>query len=191
MGRLKATPNGKSPRTAAPAVGSAQDRLGASRPVERMEEMMKVRDVMSPDVETARSSQPVKELAERMQKHGIGYFPICDRGRLIGIITDRDITCRIVAEGRDAAATRLREIMTKGVAYCFDDDDLATAIGLMEQNHIRRIPVVDHREHLVGILSLTDIARQAPQRLTAKTLEAISREAPLSVTIHPASDMLK
>lgn len=152
---------------------------------------MKVRDVMSPDVETARSNQSVKEIAEHMQKQGIGYYPIRDRGRLVGIVTDRDIACRIVAEGRDAAATKAGEIMTKGIAYCFDDDDLTTAIGLMEQNRIRRIPVVDHREHLVGILSLTDVARQAPHRLTAEALEAISRETPLSVTVRPASDMLK
>jgi len=152
---------------------------------------MKVRDAMSPDVETARSNQSVKEVAERMQKQGIGYFPICDRGRLVGIVTDRDIMCRIVAEGRDAAATRLRDIMTKGVAYCFDDDDLATAIQLMEQNCIRRLPVVDHREHLVGILSLTDLARHAPSRLTAEVLEAISRETPLSVTINPTSGILE
>lgn len=160
------------------------------QPAEWMEETMKVRDVMSPDVETARPNQSVKEIAERMQKQGIGYVPICDRGRLVGIITDRDIVCRIVAEGRDAAATTLREIMTKGVAYCFDDDDLMIGIQLMEQNRIRRIPVVDRRAHLVGILSLTDIARQAPHRLTAEALEAISREIPLSVTINPASDIL-
>ncbi len=152
---------------------------------------MKVRDVMSPDVETVRPNQSVKEVAERMQKHGIGYFPVCDRGRLVGIITDRDITCRIVAEGRDAALTKTRDIMSKGIAYCFDDDDLTTAIPLMEENRIRRIPVVDRHEQLVGILSVTDIARQAPHRLTAEVLEAVSRETPLSVTINPMAGILK
>ncbi len=153
--------------------------------------MMKVREVMSPYVETARPNQFVNELAERMQKQRVGYFPVCDRHRLVGIITDRDIVCRIVAEGRDASATKLAEIMTKGVAYCFDDDDLTSAVMLMEQNRIRRIPVVDHREHLVGILSLTDIARHAPQQLTTKVLESISQGTPMSVTTNPAADMLK
>ncbi len=151
---------------------------------------MKVRDVMSPDVETVRPNQSAKEIAERMQKQGIGYFPVCDHGRLTGVITDRDITCRIVAEGRDPL-TKASDIMSKAVAYCFDDDNLTTAIQLMEQNRIRRIPVVDHHEHLVGILSVTDIARQAPHRLTAEVLEAVSRETPLSVTINPMAGILK
>ncbi len=152
---------------------------------------MKVREVMSPDVETVRPNQSAKEIAERMQRQGIGYFPVCDHGRLTGIVTDRDITCRVVAEGRDAALTKARDIMSKAVAYCFDDDDLTTAIQLMEQSRIRRIPVVDHHEHLVGILSVTDIARQAPHRLTAEVLEAVSRETPLSVTINPMAGILK
>ncbi len=151
---------------------------------------MKVHDVMSPDVETVRPNQSVKESAERMHKQAIGYFPVCDHGRLTGIITDRDITCRVVAEGRDPL-TKAGDIMSKAVAYCFDDDNLTTAIQLMEQNRIRRIPVVDHHEHLVGILSVTDIARQAPHRLTAEVLEAVTRETPLSVTINPMAGILK
>ena len=99
---------------------------------------MKVREAMSPDVETARPSQAIK-----------------------------------------------------GIAYCFADDDLATAIRLMEQNRIRRIPVLDHKEHLVGILYLADVAQRAPHRLTAELVEAVSRKSPLSVTINPAAEVLK
>jgi CBS domain-containing protein len=126
-----------------------------------------------------------------MAKRGIGYFPVCDRGGLVGIITDRDITCRVVADRHRAEKTKVADVMSKGIAYCFDDDDLITAIHLMEQNRIRRIPVLDREEHLVGVLSLTDVARHAPHRLTAEILEAASREAPLSVTINPAGDLLK
>jgi len=146
---------------------------------------------MSRDVETARSSQSIREIAQEMYKLGIGYFPVCDRGRLVGILTDRDITCRVVAEDRDPGTTRVREVMSKAPAYCFDDDDFAAAIHLMEQNRIRRIPVLDRKEHLVGILSLTDIARLAPHRLTAELVDAVLRETPLSVTINPAAEILR
>jgi CBS domain-containing protein len=119
---------------------------------------MIVREAMSPEVETARPSQSVEEIAELMAKKGIGYLPVCNRGLLVGIITDRDITCRVVADRRRPQATKVADVMSKEVASCFDDDDLTTAIHLMEQNRVRRIPVVDRDERLVGVLSLTDIA---------------------------------
>jgi CBS domain-containing protein len=165
--------------------------LGVMTQTGVLEDMMKVRDIMSADVEVARPNQSAKDVAERMRQQGIGYFPVCDHGRLVGIITDRDIVCRIVATGRDASSTKLRDIMSKGAAYCFDDDDLTTAVQLMEQNRIRRIPVIGHDEHLLGILSLTDVARHAPSRLTADIVVAVSSERPLSVTINPASEILE
>jgi CBS domain-containing protein len=150
---------------------------------------MKVQEVMGRDIETVRPTQSVKDVAQRMDRQGIGYFPVCDKRGLVGVVTDRDITCRLVADARDPVATKIREIMTKGVAYCFDDDDLAAAVRLMEQNRIRRIPVLDRNEHLVGVLSLSDVARNAPQRLTAELIEAVLRETPLSVTITPAAEL--
>jgi CBS-domain-containing membrane protein len=156
-----------------------------------MEAIMKVSQAMSRDVETVRSSQSIKDIAQQMYKLGIGYFPVCDKGRLVGIVTDRDITCRVVAEERDPGTTKARDVMSKAVAYCFDDDDFTTAVHLMKQNRVRRIPVLDRKEHLVGILSLTDVARLAPHRLTAELVEAVSRETPLSVTINPAAEIMR
>jgi CBS domain-containing protein len=152
---------------------------------------MKVKEIMAPDVETVRSNQTVKDIAERMVRQGIGYFPVSDRGRLVGVITDRDIVCRVVVDGRDPVATKVREVMSKAVAYCFDEDDLVTAVQLMEQNRIRRMPVLDREQRLVGVLSLTDVARHAPHRLTAELVEAVTRDTPLSVTINPAADLLR
>ena len=148
---------------------------------------MKVQQVMSRDVETVRPNETIKHTAQRMNRQGIGYFPVRDRRGLIGIITDRDITCRLVADGQDPASTKVREIMSTGLAYCHDDDDLSTALHLMAQNRIRRIPVLDRNDHLVGILSLTDLARKARHHLTAELIEAVSREARLMVTINPGS----
>jgi CBS domain-containing protein len=156
-----------------------------------MEAIIKVGRAMSRDVETVRSSQSIKDIAQQAYKLGFGYFPVCDKGRLVGILTDRDITCRVVAEERDPGTTKVRDVMSKAVAYCFDDDEFTAAVRLMEQNRIRRIPVLDRNEHLVGILSLIDVARLAPHRLTAELVEAVSRETPLSVTINPAAEIMR
>ncbi|HUZ75383.1 MAG TPA: CBS domain-containing protein [Stellaceae bacterium] len=152
---------------------------------------MKVRDVMSPDVETIRSTTSAKAAADRMAKNGIGYLPVTERGRLIGIVTDRDIACRVVAEDRDPKTTKVADIMSKGIAYCFDDDELTEAVHLMEENRVRRLPVLDRKEHLVGILSLSDVAKHAPQHLTAEILDAVTRDVPLSVTINPLANILR
>jgi len=152
---------------------------------------MKVRDVMSPDVETIRSTTSAKAAADRMAKNGIGYLPVTERGRLIGIVTDRDIACRVVAEDRDPKTTKVADIMSKGIAYCFDDDELTEAVHLMEENRVRRLPVLDRKAHLVGILSLSDVAKHAPQHLTAEILDAVTRDVPLSVTINPLANILR
>jgi len=152
---------------------------------------VKVREVMSPDVETIRSNLTAYAAAGHMAKNGLGYLPVTVRGKLAGIVTDRDIACRVVAEDRDPKATAVADIMSKGVAYCFDDDELAAAVHLMEKNRVRRLPVLDRKEHLVGILSLSDVARSAPHHLTAEILDAVTRDTPLSVTINPLANILR
>lgn len=152
---------------------------------------MKVRDVMSSDIETIRSGLSAKAAADRMAKNGIGYLPVKDRDRLVGVLTDRDIACRIVAEDRDPRATKVADIMSASVAYCFDDDELEEAVHLMEQNRVRRLPVLDRKDRLVGILSLSDVALHAPHHLTAEIIEAVTRETPLSVTIDPLANVLR
>lgn len=152
---------------------------------------MKVQEIMSPDVETIRSTLPAKAAADRMARNGLGYLPVIDRGRLVGIVTDRDIACRVVAEDRDPKTTKIADIMSKAVAYCFDDDELAAAVHLMEKNRVRRLPVLDRKERLAGILSLSDVARHAPHHLTAEILDAVTRDTPLSVTLNPLANILR
>ena len=144
---------------------------------------MKVHEVMARDVETVRPGQSIKEVAQRMDRQGIGCFPVCNKDGLVGIITDRDITCRLVADAGDPVTAKVRDIMSEAVTCCGEDDELAAAVALMERHRIRRIPVLDRQERLVGILSLSDIAQKAPHRLTAALVEAVSREGPLSVTL--------
>jgi CBS domain-containing protein len=103
-----------------------------------------------------------------------GVMPVCDNDRLAGIITDRDIAIRAVAEGCDPSRTRVSEIMSEGVEYCFQDDDLSDAEDLMRRNQIRRLIVLNRDKRLVGILSLGDVAMRGDEESVGETLEEIS-----------------
>lgn len=150
---------------------------------------MKVREVMSCDIDAIRSSLSAKAAADRMVRNGIGYLPVKDGKRLVGVVTDRDITCRVVAGDRCPRATKVADIVSKAVAYCFDDDEVRNAVHLMEQNRIR--PVPNRKQRLVGILSASDMAAHAPHYLTAEIIEAPTRETPLSVTVDPLAEVLR
>jgi CBS domain-containing protein len=116
-----------------------------------------------------------------MRDMNVGPLPVCGQDdRLSGIITDRDIVIRAVAEGKDPHSTRVREIMTPHVVYCFDDQDVQDAASLMEENQIRRLAVLNRNKRLVGILSLGDIAVHTTEghfELVGEALERISEPA--------------
>ena len=94
---------------------------------------MKVRDAMHKKVEWAQPTDTVQNLARRMREYDIGAIPIGENDRLIGMVTDRDIAVRAVANGRDSSALTARDVMTKGIVYCRDDEDLEDAVRIMEQ----------------------------------------------------------
>ncbi len=120
--------------------------------------MMKVADVMSRSVELADPNQTICDIATAMARKNLGYFPVGEKGRLVGAITDRDIVTRCVAAGKDGTA-RVRDVMTKDVKYCFDDEDLDHVVANMGQNKLRRMPVVDRDKRLVGVVALADAAQ--------------------------------
>jgi CBS domain-containing protein len=91
------------------------------------------------------------------------------------MITDRDIACRAVAEGDDPAKSMITEAMSKGVTYCFEDQDVSEAAHLMEQKQIHRLPVLNRQKRMVGMLSLGDIGLHAPHELTGEVVEAVAR----------------
>lgn len=102
-------------------------------------------------------------------------LPVCDNDRLVGSITDRDITVRAIANDLDPRATTVRSIMTREVVYCYDNQDTKEAARLMEENQIRRLPVLSQSKRLVGILSLGDLAvRTGELNLAGEVLERIS-----------------
>lgn len=140
---------------------------------------MQVRDIMTKGCECIRPETTLEQAARKMRDLNVGPLPVCGSDdRLAGMITDRDIIVRAVAEGKDPRATPVREIMTPQVVYCFEDHDVHDAAALMEDNQIRRLVVLNRGKRLVGIVSLGDIAvHTADEQLAGETLERISEPA--------------
>jgi CBS domain-containing protein len=137
---------------------------------------MKISDMMTRDVEVVRPEATLREAAELMARIDVGSLPVCDGKRLHGIVTDRDIIVRGIAKGL-AVDTGVTQVMTEGVEYCFEDDDLTEVCDKMATSQIRRIPVVDRDKNLVGIVSLGDLARQSPPAKAGDVLEEVSQPA--------------
>ena len=136
---------------------------------------MKVREAMHRGVEWVAPDTPVTELARLMRSHDIGAIPIGENDRLIGMVTDRDIVCKGLAEdGFDARQATARDVMTPGIHCCREDDDLAHAVKHMEGLNIRRLPVINKSKRMVGILALGDVSHSAPRDLLAEGVKSVS-----------------
>src|SRR5262245_29635208 len=103
---------------------------------------MRLGEVMTRDVEVIRSNTPLKEAAAKMKDLDVGLIPVCDGDELKGTLTDRDITVRAIAKGRNPSKTRVSDIMFKEIAYCFEDQEIEEAMSLMEVRQIRRLPIL-------------------------------------------------
>ena len=136
---------------------------------------MQVHEIMTPDVEVIHPDATLKEAAEKMSQLEIGPLPVCDGERLVGMLTDHDITIRATAQGCDPNTTTVRNAMTSEVVYCFADQEVQIAAQMMEMRQIRRVPVVNRDKRLVGMVSLGDLSVETQdQALAAKTLEGVS-----------------
>ncbi len=135
---------------------------------------MKVKDAMHQGCEWVSPDTKVSDIARRMRHSDIGAVPVGEDDRLIGMVTDRDICCKGVANGHDIEALTARDVMTMGIVYCHDDDDLGEAADLMESRQIRRLPVIDRNKRMVGMLSLGDVSHAAPTKVTAEVAKAVS-----------------
>ena len=135
---------------------------------------MKVRDVMSKDVQVARPGDSLQEVATRMASGDFGFMPVADGDRLIGTITDRDIAVRAVAGGAPATAPVV-EYITRDPHTAYADDDLKTVLDAMGSRQIRRLPVLDKHDRLVGVVSLGDLSTRVKEKYAGEALEDISR----------------
>ncbi|PWB82352.1 MAG: CBS domain-containing protein [Methylocystaceae bacterium] len=135
---------------------------------------MKIQDIMTRDVCIADPNQTVREAAKKMSEIDIGLLPIAENDRLVGMISDRDIALRCVAEGKGPDAF-VRDVMTRDVKYCYDDQNVEDVASNMAEQQLRRLPVVDHDKKLVGIVSLADIAMDRDAALSGAALRGISQ----------------
>jgi CBS domain-containing protein len=136
---------------------------------------MKVKDVMHKGVDWVAPETPIAELAKLMCEHDIGAIPIGENDRLVGMVTDRDIVCKGLAQPAfDIRSTTAADVMTTGIHCCREDDDIAKAVKHMEELKVRRLPVINKNRRMVGILSLGDIGNFAPGEMVSKYIRSVS-----------------
>lgn len=135
---------------------------------------MKIRDCMSTDVHLANPEETIETAARMMAKIDVGALPVGEDDRLVGMITDRDIAVRAVAEGLEPG-TVIRAVMSSDIRYCFDDEDVGHVLKNMGDIQLRRLPVLNRKKRIVGIVSLADVAKSGVGAKTGRTLGDITR----------------
>lgn len=135
---------------------------------------MQISTTMHKKVDWVSADTTVAEVARMMKTEDIGAIPVGKDDRLVGMITDRDLTLRVIAEGRDPAKTKAEDVMTKGIIYCQTKQTVEDAIHLMDQKKVRRLPVLNEKKRLVGMLSLGDIAHSTSRELAGELVRGVA-----------------
>ncbi len=142
---------------------------------------MLIKDVMTRTPVCCAPKDKLDTVAKLMVEHECGEIPVCEGFRVVGVVTDRDITCRAVAAGMNPAVVSVREVMTKAVHTVLPEDPIDAAIELMEEHRIRRVPVVDWNGKIVGLVSATDLVAALPSPKSGELLKAITRRRPVAL----------
>ncbi len=135
---------------------------------------MKVKEVMHEGVTWITPDETVVNIAKKMRDEDIGAIPVGENDRLIGMVTDRDITCRGTAAGADPTELTARDVMSKGIIFCRDEEDVDDAIHIMEEKKIRRLPVLNEAKRMVGMLTLGDVSSKVSDMLAGEVVRAVS-----------------
>jgi CBS domain-containing protein len=139
--------------------------------------MQKLKDIMSPDVQVISPEATISEAAQKMRDGDFGMVPVADNDRMIGAISDRDIAVRAIAEGK-GPDTPVRDVMSQGITWAYEDDSVEHAAQVMSEHQIRRLPVVNREKRLVGIVALGDFAVESSDiSPAAEALAEISQPA--------------
>ena len=139
---------------------------------------MLIKEMMTRNVEVVHPNASIQDAASKMKSLDIGSLPVCDGSKIHGMITDRDIVIRAVAEGRDSTQTKVADVLTDNLIYCFEDQSVQEAADAMQQYQIRRLPIVNRDKELVGIISLGDLAVDTEnEKLAGATLVDVSQPA--------------
>ena len=137
--------------------------------------MQQLKDLMSGDVKVISPDMSIRDAARQMRDGDFGMLPVGENDRMIGTISDRDIAIRAVAEGKDTG-TKVRDVMSEGIAWAFEDDSVEEAAKIMSKCQVRRLPVVNRDKRLVGIVALGDFAVESSEiRPVAEALSEISK----------------
>jgi CBS domain-containing protein len=136
---------------------------------------MQVYQIMSQPVDVISPSTTSREAARRMRDENIGSLPVGENGQLIGMVTDRDIVARAVAENALPSNTAVRTVMSQGLYYCFEDETLVQAARIMADHQVRRLPVLNRDQQLVGIIAIADIARTGYREAEDVAIEGVSQ----------------
>jgi CBS domain-containing protein len=133
-----------------------------------------IRDVMTPNPQSVESSSTIADAARLMRDNDVGSLPVVEDGKLTGVVTDRDIAVRAVAEGKDPQGTKVGDVLSKDVVTIDPQQDLDEALRLMARHQVRRLPVVEEDGRLVGIVAQADVAKHGDDRKTGQVVEEIS-----------------
>lgn len=136
---------------------------------------MKLREIMTREVEIVHPDDSLQTAAQKMRYRDVGFLPVCDGDRLIGVLTDRDIALRATAEGVDPSKSLSKEWVTNPVVYCFEDQDVDEAAQLMREHQIRRLVILGRDDRrLVGVVSLGDLATNVEEQKSGEVLQEVS-----------------
>jgi len=141
---------------------------------------MKLKEIMTSEVEVIHPNDTLQTAARKMHDRDIGFLPVCDGDRLIGVLTDRDLITRALAEGTESKAMLGRDLVTSPAIYCFDDQNVDEAAKLMHDNQIRRLVILSRDKRMVGVISLGDLAMNIDDKKSGDVLQSVSE--PLSAS---------
>jgi len=135
---------------------------------------MKVKDMMHKGVECVSPDTAINFIAKKMRDLDVGAIPVAANGKLVGMVTDRDITIRCVVGNETMSSIKAKDVMTSGVIYCRDNEDVEDAVRIMEGKQVRRLPVLNEAMQVVGMVSLGDLSHALPRDLTGEVAKAVS-----------------
>lgn len=132
----------------------------------------KIKDIMSRDLHFVGPDDSLQDAAKQMRSHDVGFLPVVDGQKLVGALTDRDITVKAVAEGKDPKKSHVKDVASKDVAWCYDDQDPDDAAKVMKDKEVRRVMVIDHdSKQLVGVVSVGDLATKDSSKTSGSVME--------------------
>jgi CBS domain-containing protein len=135
---------------------------------------MKVKEMMHKGAEYVAPNAKLQVIAKKMRDYDVGSIPVCEGGRIVGMVTDRDIAVRALADGQDVSELEAKHVMSEDVVFCRDIEEAEDAIRIMEDNRIRRLPVLNEAKKLIGMVSLGDISHALSQELTGEVTRAVT-----------------